>query len=451
MPAATRADPTLQHLLGLLHRARSDLAPAIAAFDRALAARPYDARLVHARARAAAEAGLDADEWFVRARALALSDGDVILSQAGAWALTGRGSQADALLCDTLATHPGWLGGHWGLLQMRFAAGDPRWLAALDDAIVTAPGDARLHAMKVWALHRAGQGDACRSALGGALTLCGDAPELRGLAALVASEHGTREEADAAFARIDPLAAADTTMTWLRHLLRRGEPDRVAALESRLGGAARNAAWPYLSLAWRLTGDPRAAWLDDPRLVQTVDMPFAPDELEALGDVLRALHVARSRPLDQSVRGGTQTEGPLLSRIDPVVVRLRDHLRTAVHAYVAALPAPDPAHPLLGRVPREPRFQGSWSVRLASGGHHDPHVHGEGWLSSACYVALPGVGAEAGALTLGAPQPSLGVELPPLATVTPAVAKLVLFPSTLWHGTLPFAAGERLTVAFDIA
>jgi hypothetical protein len=26
----------------------------------------------------------------------------------------------------------------------------------------------------------------------------------------------------------------------------------------------------------------------------------------------------------------------------------------------------------------------------------------------------------------------------------------VLFPSTMWHSTYPFEAGERLTIAFDI-
>ena len=30
-------------------------------------------------------------------------------------------------------------------------------------------------------------------------------------------------------------------------------------------------------------------------------------------------------------------------------------------------------------------------------------------------------------------------------------ARLVLFPSWMWHGTVPFADGERLTVAFDVA
>jgi hypothetical protein len=40
--------------------------------------------------------------------------------------------------------------------------------------------------------------------------------------------------------------------------------------------------------------------------------------------------------------------------------------------------------------------------------------------------------------------------LPPLATVEPKPGRLVLFPSFLFHGTRPFASGERLTIAFDL-
>ncbi|MBP9035232.1 MAG: hypothetical protein KBG29_15130 [Pseudomonadales bacterium] len=40
----------------------------------------------------------------------------------------------------------------------------------------------------------------------------------------------------------------------------------------------------------------------------------------------------------------------------------------------------------------------------------------------------------------------------PGLALAPAVARLVLFPSYLWHGTVAFSApGERLTVAFDVA
>jgi predicted 2-oxoglutarate/Fe(II)-dependent dioxygenase YbiX len=44
----------------------------------------------------------------------------------------------------------------------------------------------------------------------------------------------------------------------------------------------------------------------------------------------------------------------------------------------------------------------------------------------------------------------LGLDLPPLRTILPRPGQLVLFPSTMWHGTIPFESGERLTIAFDV-
>jgi hypothetical protein len=77
-----------------------------------------------------------------------------------------------------------------------------------------------------------------------------------------------------------------------------------------------------------------------------------------------------------------------------------------------------------------------------------------GWISSALYVALPEPhrlgAAPAGWLSFGTPPPELGLDLPPYRQVEPRRGRLVLFPSTLWHCTLPFADGERLSIAFDI-
>ncbi len=118
--------------------------------------------------------------------------------------------------------------------------------------------------------------------------------------------------------------------------------------------------WPYLSTAWRMTGDAHADWLDDPRLVRIVDLGEDWPLLAPLAARLRALHRARHHPPDQSLRGGTQTDGPLLSRIDPVLAAVRAEFAGAIANYVRDLPARDAAHPLLGRVPRHPRFIGSW-------------------------------------------------------------------------------------------
>lgn len=85
-------------------------------------------------------------------------------------------------------------------------------------------------------------------------------------------------------------------------------------------------------------------------------------------------------------------------------------------------------------------------------------MHPHGWLSSAYYVVVP-PGTEEhpgreGWLQLGRPDlPLPGVAADSLIQrlVPPRPGRLVLFPSMLWHGTLPFSSpAERMTIAFDV-
>jgi uncharacterized protein (TIGR02466 family) len=93
------------------------------------------------------------------------------------------------------------------------------------------------------------------------------------------------------------------------------------------------------------------------------------------------------------------------------------------------------------------RFNGSWSVRLRSGGYHTSHVHPRGWISSACYIQVPD---DEGILSFGKPGMLTTPQLDAEFSVRPEAGLLVLFPSYFWHGTLPFQSEEpRLTVAFD--
>lgn len=450
--AGANPQPTLLHVLGLLHRARGDLAPALAAFDRAIAMGNASPKLIHARAHATLEAGLPSLDWYDRAHALAPNDGDIILGQAASLRSERSGEAADALLTATLREHPGWLPGHTALLRLRFASASGPFLAELDRALAGAPGDARLHQLKIMALHRAADGEGAVAAVAAARAVAGANREIAAAGAIIAAEHGTLADADVAFAGLDPFGDEDLMIHWLRHLLRRGEPERVSALAGRLPSALETAAWPYLSLAWRLLSDERRTWLDDERLVKVIDFGGHWPLLDPLAATLRGLHHHHSQPLDQSVRGGTQTDGHLFLRLEPVLVELKAKLAGEIATYLASLPPFDAAHPLLGHRPTHPRFVGSWSVRLTDGGFHEPHIHNMGRISSALYVELPPGGSlAAGQLVLGEPQSSLGLDLQPLRTIEPRRGRLVLFPSTLWHGTRPFTAAERLTVAFDVA
>ena len=130
-----------------------------------------------------------------------------------------------------------------------------------------------------------------------------------------------------------------------------------------------------------------------------------------------------------------------------------------MRGYVERLPAPVPDHPLLG-VDRSDilrgrvHFSGSWSVRLKPQGYNVSHTHPVGVISSALYVSLPEPAEmgepPAGWIQFGTPPPELNLALEPYKRVEPKTGRLVLFPSTMWHSTVPFEDGERLVVAFDV-
>ena len=218
--------------------------------------------------------------------------------------------------------------------------------------------------------------------------------------------------------------------------------------------------WAWLSVIWRLMNDPREAWLADyEALVMPVALPppagytDLASFLAELGPVLETMHMTGFHPAEQSLRGGSQTRGNLLERKCPVIKALASTLSAAIDNQLSRLKV-DPAHPFLSRLSGGTRFAGSWSVRLRSAGFHINHIHQFGWLSSACYISLPpemkGDPANAGALAFGVPDETLGLHLVPRRIVTPMEGQLVIFPSYLWHGTIPFeAATPRLTVAFD--
>lgn len=221
--------------------------------------------------------------------------------------------------------------------------------------------------------------------------------------------------------------------------------------------------WSHLGTAWRLAGDEREHWLFDyERLVGYAEIAppsgfdTTPAFLQALATTLNAMHSTTREPVNQSVRGGTQTAGQLFGRNDAVIAAAQTALRNTVEHWLTTLPD-DATHPFLSRKQRSVRFAGSWSVRLRATGRHSNHIHTKGWASSAFYVALPGsvlasnAASRAGWIQFGQPLEDLGLDLPPRRVIQPKPGHLALFPSYMWHGTVPFDDAEaRLTIAFDV-
>lgn len=350
---------------------------------------------------------------------------------------------------------PDWLDGHVALAQLRWEAGErDTFLDAFETALQRLPGHAGLWFRYMNAI--AGSGDPGRAAdvARRLRERGGDGPVLRLIEAQHAGAAGDHMRAGRLLGSIAEDVPGKELET-ARHRLRCGDPAAAAALldVQREQSAMDSAAWALLELAWRACGDSRHSWLLDPeRHIGTIDLALEPAELDVLAALLRGLHHAGGRPLGQSVREGTQTRGNLWRRGEPEIAGLRQHLQRAVAGFAAGLPAADPAHPLRPCPGSVLDLATGWSVRLRGGGHHVSHVHAHGVLSSAFYVALPAAAADQeGWLELGRPPADIPLDLPPLATIEPRPGRLILFPSYLYHGTRPFRAGERLTVAFDVA
>lgn len=458
--AAARADSArLWQWSGLLHRSLDEHEVALRSFEQAARLAPADAGIAHGHARVALEAGLDAERLFEQARRLNPQNGEVLIGLAAARMAAAHGEQAEAELASTLRTAPLWFDAHRQLAQLRSLLGRrAEAFASVGEALKAHPAEIRLWKM-LFDLHIAGEDFA---GLSDAIARAEAAGAPHGLsapnAAIAAAELGRTERADQLFAAVQASGGPPLSVWRIRHLLRTGRAaDAVPLIDAELQTGSPATIWPYAETAWRLTGDPRLQWLEsDGRLVSVIDVGEDFGCFHELADALRSLHLARGTYLDQSVRGGTQTDGPLFSRIDPQIRLLRATVVRAVEHYISELPAIDARHPTLSqRRDRRVRFSGSWSVRLKGAGYHANHVHPQGWISSALYVAvpprLPDEEPCAGWLTVGAPPADLQVGLEPTRRIEPRRGRLVLFPSWMWHGTLPFTEGERLTVAFDVA
>lgn len=453
-------DKLAWQVLGLARRGLQDSAAAHAAFERAAGLAPNEPLVTHSLARTALEAGYPAVAAFTRARRLAPNDASVLQGQAAALLAAGEGEQACRGLALTLAANPGWFEGHRTYARISAVSRpDADRYATLRQALERHPADGSLWRCLIEAAMQADDYAGARTFIDQARPAIGNDPELTRAEAICRNECGDPAGAWGIFAQLGEPRSAGELAHILRCLLRLGrfdEADQRAA--QRFAGDEDLAIWPYRALIWRVLDDPRWHWLEgDPRLIGVYDVGSAVKSLPALAEVLRGIHRDKGAPIDQSVRGGTQTDGNLLARAEPEIRDLRAALLDAARAHVAQLPPPSEGHPTLLAQRQPIRIEGAWSVRLSGAGFHVDHVHPQGWFSSAFYAALPegdaGIdrhgASEAGWLTFGECR-ALLPELAAFRTIEPRVGQLALFPSTLWHGTRRFGAGERMSVALDI-
>jgi uncharacterized protein (TIGR02466 family) len=173
-----------------------------------------------------------------------------------------------------------------------------------------------------------------------------------------------------------------------------------------------------------------------------------------LKELLNDIHNADIAERKQGrLTNGQQSAGNLFKRPEASFRALAEQIKQEFINYKNKFAGADCE--LIKAFPTELEFTSSWYVKMQQGGHLSAHIHEIGWISGAVYLAMPTPkdGSNEGAFEYG----THGDEYPqkhknfPVAHVMPNVGDIVLFPSSLFHRTIPFNSNEaRICIAFDL-
>ena len=95
----------------------------------------------------------------------------------------------------------------------------------------------------------------------------------------------------------------------------------------------------------------------------------------------------------------------------------------------------------------------AWYVLMEQGGHLTMHNHPAGWLSGVIYLEMPTTKDNEANIEFGLHGNNLPIlnSNYPKKTYEVREGDLVMFPSSLFHRTLPFHSKQnRLCISFDI-
>lgn len=504
--AAAQSEPDAfdaWRMLGVAEHAAGRPAAGNAAFLRALQLRPGDAPAALDLGTALLNGGdaTGALPWLERAVAGLPADARAAFRLGTALHALGRYEQAAAAFAAATHLQPDWAQA-WHNLASAHGARQayPEAIAAARQATVLRPADAEAHvalALLYSNLFDPSSLEAGLDAARAALALApGHAAAHRTAAMLhrkkgegaAAEFHARRaveldpQDADAVqllgeqqVFNGDPRAAVDTFRAAAERglaptVLRRQHA--IALLSAGESGAALAMLEPLLAqcpqdqrviahmgvaIACHHGADRSADFLGLARHVTRVPLEVPPGfataeaYYRALADDIRNHSRQRWEPAGLAARQA-YLSGDLLADRTPAIAGFEACLRQAIDAYIAGLPKrPDDA--FLRNVPGRYRLH-VWATRAAGQGYIDTHIHEDSWLSGAFYVELPpSVDAgEQGWIEFGRPYGSLPPHAPALRTERPVVGDLLLFPSYLFHRTLPYRGdGERISISFDLA
>ena len=148
---------------------------------------------------------------------------------------------------------------------------------------------------------------------------------------------------------------------------------------------------------------------------------------------------------------GYQTAGNLFTKNNNLLKKIEDIIHLEVEQYKDHFK--DSNEGLIKSWPNSYNIK-AWLVSMKSGGKLDPHMHELGWLSGSIYINVPPkLKTDSGNLVVCVDDQKIEVKknINQKKIIDVVTGSLCLFPSSLYHYTIPFESKEeRIVLAFDL-
>mgnify|MGYP001329318353 CR=1 FL=1 len=178
-----------------------------------------------------------------------------------------------------------------------------------------------------------------------------------------------------------------------------------------------------------------------------------PDTYQFINTILDEMNIKDVlwEPKNKTTIGGFRTSGNLFSKPSKAMQLLETIIQKELSLFNLEFKTHNEG--LIRNWPKKNSLYG-WYNRILQNGHHSKHIHPNGWVSGVFYLKT----IEAPAQNEGAIEFGLhGYDYPvkdndyPRRIYQPCDGDLVLFPSSLFHNTIPVIKdGERCVIAFDL-
>ena len=144
---------------------------------------------------------------------------------------------------------------------------------------------------------------------------------------------------------------------------------------------------------------------------------------------------------------GKQTAGNVFTQVGDVTDKIQNIIRDQIEKY--HLHFKNSKEGLITSWPANYEIYG-WLVSMKSGGELAPHMHEQGWLSGSIYINVPPkIHKDSGNLVVSLDKDEHKEKYS--KSIDVITGSICLFPSSLWHYTIPFEGTEdRVVLAFDV-